>query len=129
MTCYASLQFCLLKLIISISHKLAPEESLHYKHCFSLFETHFDDRPKILIYRKNFPKIFFACKLSHKNIKVSQAQCNPYPQVTLKPATAGDGIRILSSLMIIIQNDTRNRNIEYLISCLQKISLEQRLFE
>ena len=28
------------------------------------------------MYRTSFPKIFFALKLSHKNVKVSQARCN-----------------------------------------------------
>ena len=70
MTCYTSLQFVLLKITINISKKLAPEQSLYYKRTFSLFETNFDDRTKILVYRKNFPKNLFAYKLFHKNIKV-----------------------------------------------------------
>ena len=36
-----------------------------------------------------------------------------------------DGVKIRSFLIIIAQSDTKN--IEYLISCLQKISLEQLL--
>ena len=39
----------------------------------------------------------------------------------------GDRLRFFSSVFIIAQSDTRNR--EYLISWLQEISLEQLLFE
>ena len=39
----------------------------------------------------------------------------------------GDAVRVLSSVFIISQSDTRN--IKYLISWLQKISPEQLLFE
>ena len=49
---------------INFSHKLSSERSLYYKRSFSLFGTHFDDRPKILIYRK-ISKTF-------KNIKAIQ---------------------------------------------------------
>ena len=40
-------------------------------------------------------------------------------------APDGDGVKIRSFLIIITQSDTKNT--EYLISCLQKISLEQLL--
>ena len=49
---------------INFSQKLSSERSLYYKRSFSLFGTHFDDRPKILIYRK-ISKTF-------KNIKAIQ---------------------------------------------------------
>ena len=52
MTCYSSQQLVLLKMTINFSQKLSSERSLYYKRSFSLFGTHFDDRPKILIYRK-----------------------------------------------------------------------------
>ena len=58
-------------MIINISQTLGSEQSLYYQCSFSLFEAHFDDRHKIFIYRIFF--FFFAYKLSHKNIKVSQA--------------------------------------------------------
>ena len=40
-------------------------------------------------------------------------------------APDGDGVKIRSFLIITTQSDTKNT--EYLISCLQKISLEQLL--
>ena len=42
-------------------------------------------------------------------------------------ATHGDAVRVLSSVFIIVQRDTGNR--EHLISWLQKKSLKQLLFE
>ena len=39
----------------------------------------------------------------------------------------GDAVRVLSSVFIIAQSDIRNT--EYLISWLQKISLEEPVFE
>ena len=47
--------------------------------------------------------------------------------MNLTTATHGDAVKVLSFVFIIAQSDTRN--IEYLISWLQKISLEQLLFE
>ena len=63
----------LLKMTINISQKLSPEQSLYYKCSFSLFGTHFGDKPKILICHKHFWKTFFAYKLFHKNIKVNHS--------------------------------------------------------
>ena len=40
------------------------------------FGTHFDDRSKTSIYHTSFSKQISTYKLSHKNAKVSQAQCN-----------------------------------------------------
>ena len=47
--------------------------------------------------------------------------------MTLTTSKQGDAVRVLSSVFIIAQSDTRN--IEYLITWLQKISLKQLLFE
>ena len=44
----------------------------------------------------------------------------------LATANHGDAVKALSSVFIIAQSDTRN---EYLIRWLQKISLEQLLFQ
>ena len=45
----------------------------------------------------------------------------------LTTAAAGDTVRALSSVFIIAQSDNKNR--EYLVSWLQKISLKQLFFE
>ena len=49
------------KMAANISQKIAPEQWLNYKRSFSLFGTHFDDRPKMSIYRESFP-IFLRLK-------------------------------------------------------------------
>ena len=47
--------------------------------------------------------------------------------VSSTTATHGDAVTVLSSVFITAQNDARN--IVYLISWLQKVSLEQLLFD
>ena len=47
--------------------------------------------------------------------------------MSLTTATHGDAMRVVSSVFIIAQTDTRNR--EYLIRRLQKKSLKQILFD
>ena len=81
----------------------------------------------------NFLKYFFVSKLFYE--KISQAQSNQfifkeapaYKRGKRKSTTAthSDVIRVLSSVFIIAQSDTRNT--KYLISQLQKISLQQLL--
>ena len=56
------------------NEKLAPQKLLYCNQSFSRFETHFDDRPKILTYRQIPPNIFYL-RLSYEK-KVSQAQNN-----------------------------------------------------
>ena len=59
---YYLFQFIHLKETISIplKKKLALLESLYYKNqSFPWFDTHFDERPKILTYRQTSPNIFW----------------------------------------------------------------------
>ena len=58
-----------------IDYKHLPEISIRTVTLLT-FGTHFDDRPRTSIYHTNFSKQIFAYKLSHKNVKISQAQCN-----------------------------------------------------
>ena len=75
MTCYL-FQFIHLKETISIplKKKLALLESLYYKNqSFPWFDTHFDERPKILTYRQTSPNIFW---LRNKKVKHrAQREC------------------------------------------------------
>ena len=56
------------KMAANISQKIAPEQWLNYKRSFSMFGTHFDDRPKMSIYRESFPILF-----SLKSVQFSKA--------------------------------------------------------
>ena len=61
---------------INFSHKLSSERSLYYKRSFSLFGTNFDDRPKILIYRK-ISKTFKNIKAIQEAVAYKEHICAP----------------------------------------------------
>ena len=61
---------------INFSHKLSSERSLYYKRSFSLLGTHFDDRPKILIYRK-ISKTFKNIKAIQEAVAYKEHICAP----------------------------------------------------
>ena len=83
-----------------------------------------------------FPKKF-ASTLSYKKIRVKQIQSNLLAfsrgQLLVRDrhefdsSYYGDGVRVLSFVITTAQSDTRNKM--YIISWLQKISLEQMLLE
>ena len=55
------------------NEKLAPQKLLYCNQSFSRFETHFDDRPKILTYRQIPPNIFYL-RLSYENKSKSNTE-------------------------------------------------------
>ena len=56
------------------NEKLALQQSLYWNQSFSRLGTHFEERPKILIYRQISSNIFFAYKLSYENNSQSSGQ-------------------------------------------------------
>ena len=78
MTCYSSLHFIFLKMTISIPIKLEISTATFtfLEPSFSWFGTHFDNRPKLLIYRQVPPNIFFLLLNFPIKIKVSQILSN-----------------------------------------------------
>ena len=128
------MQLILLKMTVSIFwiEKSALQQSLYYNRSFSQFRTHFDDRPKILTYRQISSNIFclqtFLWKWKSVKHRVTVPSLRRYKlfkkgnaDLSSTTATHCDGARLLSSVLIIAQNDTRN--IEYLFNWLQ-LSLE-----
>ena len=55
------------------NEKLAPQKLLYCKQRFSQFETHFDDRPKILTYLQIPPNIFYL-RLPYENKSKSSTE-------------------------------------------------------